>query len=140
MTLNSWDVYNGVPVQVKGLGPGYVVKVTRGARPYHVQTLAGGRYVCSLSHLEEIVSDETKNKAKEAYRASLLEEMDAFKELVLGGLVTLDKREGTYVVIGSVKNGKVRVALLGGDNNRYVTAPVGMVKKINIKDVEVVRA
>lgn len=131
MALSEFGLWTGSPVQIKGLGPGYIAKITRGRRPYHVQTLAGKRYVCSFDHLEEIVSDETKTKAGEAYAKSLLEEADAAGELVLGAMCTLDGRDSTYVVISVVKNGKVKVAQLGGDDNRYVNAPVGMVTKIN---------
>ena len=32
MALNEYDILHGTPVQVKGLGPGYVSKITRGNR------------------------------------------------------------------------------------------------------------
>lgn len=137
--FSEYSIYPGSAVTVTGLGLGYVTKITRGARPFHVALVDGGKtYVCSFRHLEE-PSTEDKEIASRAYRASLREQMDAASELTLGTVCTLDGRAGYYVVIGVVKNGKIKVAKLGGDSNRYVTAPIGMVTAVNASKVEVVR-
>jgi hypothetical protein len=140
MTFSEYSLYPGSAVLIKGLGLGYVTKITRGARPYHVTLVDGGKvYVCSFAHLLE-PTDENKATAKQAYLDSLMDESAAFKELSLGTVCTLDGRPDYYVVIATVKSGKLKVAKLGGDGNRYVNAPIGMVTAVHASKVEVVKA
>jgi len=140
MSFNEYSIFSGTAVTITGLGLGYVSKITRGARPYHVTLVNGGKvYVCSFRHLEE-PSTADKEIASEAYLTSLNEQSLAFRELTLGMMCTLEGRAGYYVVIGTVKNGKVKVTKLGGDDNRYVSAPIGMVTPVYASKVEVVKA
>ena len=141
MALNEYHIFHGTPVQVKGLGLGYVSKITRGARPYHVTMVDGGKvYVCSFKHLDSPALAKDEHDAREAYLASIREQGEAYRELTLGTVCTLDGRGEYYVVIATVKGGKIKVAKLGGDDNRYVTAPIHMVTAVHASKVEVVRA
>jgi hypothetical protein len=141
MALNEYDILHGTPVQVKGIGLGYVSKITRGARPYHVTMVDGGKvYVCSFRHLDNPLLAADVSAATEAYLASIRAQGEAYHELTLGTVCTLDSRPDYYVVIGTVKAGKIKVAKLGGDDNRYVTAPITMVTAVHASKVEVVRA
>ena len=138
--FTEYGINPGTAVTIHGLGLGYVTKITRGARPYHVTLVDGGKaYVCSFRHLEEPSTAE-KETASRAYLASLRAISEAYQELTLGMVCTLDGRADHYVVIGTVKNGKVKVARLGGDDNRYVTAPIHMVTAVHASKVEVITA
>jgi hypothetical protein len=140
MSFNEYSLYSGSAVTITGLGLGYVNKITRGARPYHVTLVDGGKvYVCSFRHLEEPTVEE-KEIASRAYLASIREQGEAYHELTLGTVCTLDGRGEYYVVIATVKSGKIKVAKLGGDDNRYVTAPIHMVTAVHASKVEVVKA
>ena len=127
--------YKGDAVEVAGWGVGYVYRITRGATPYHVRLVEGARagevVKCASRHMSEVDAD-TKARIGKAYRDSLLEESELFHELVLGMVVTFDSPRynpsgDLYVVIGGVKDGRVKIAKLGGDGNRYITAALGSV-------------
>ena len=132
-----FDLYVGAAVTIPSRGvTGYVEKITHGARPYHVKTTDGQRYVCSNTHLVW-ASAEDKAEADAAKARADVAAREAWKELTLGTVVEVTGRPERYVVVGTLKNGRVNVAKLGGDGNRYVRAPLDMLTAV---EVEVVTA
>jgi len=115
----------GDAVEVRGRGNGFVKKITHGGRPYHVQ-VGDNTYVCSSAHLTRLTGEE-KAFVTSAYDEYLQKNFRKFKELSLGTIVTLDDRGGLYVVTTPLKNGRLNVAKLGGDGNRYVRCGVDSV-------------
>ena len=137
--------YNLVPAVYAGsliesnLGVLIVHKVNR--KNFVCYDEAGNGWNVPRSNQEPLPSSTVFNRA--AYDKLMNDKheavMDAFKTLVLGSLVEFtaatDKAKfpGVYVVIGTPSaNGRIRIARLGGDNGRYVTAAVSMLREADL--------
>jgi len=117
----SDHIWIDTAVRIKSLDKtGVVVNYTRGKTPYKVKTLDGQVYSCGKIHLQKLADDSQEaTDVKEAINKA---EEDAFQSFCLGAVVTIEGREGQYVVIKVPVDGRVNVAKLGGDGNRYVKA------------------
>jgi hypothetical protein len=135
VTPNPGALYAGSAVFIAGAGPdgvcGYITRVTRGQRPYHVKALNGKTYRCAAHHLKWADDDEIP--AIRALRdADAAAERDAQSELVLGTVVVIEDRDEFYVVISTPRDGRVNCALLGGNGNRYVKTPTSAVLPVDV--------
>lgn len=133
--------YVGQAVVVSGYGLGYVKKITRGRTPYHVRMLDDSRTLtCSNRHLEEATGDDER-RARSAYSADLLDDSYAFSELTLGSVVKFNSERhnpsgALFVVISGVKDGRVKIAKLGGDGNRYIRTSTDLVELVEDMEVD----
>jgi hypothetical protein len=107
---------------------GSIVKVTSGRTPFKVETLDRGTFSCADTHLLSPVTEEEDQE----FRGALFKRRVAIGEaFVLGAVVELTGPAaakfgtGKYVVCVVPNDvGRTRVALLGGDGNRYLTVNV----------------
>jgi hypothetical protein len=124
------SLFTGKAVTVQKYGPGVIIKVTTGRTPYWVELASGdGIRRCADYHLSEVEDSDLRHELEESHRNKREE---AWSTFVLGATVTLDDRPGTFVVIDVPKGGRVNVARLGGDGNRYIKAFVSNLTKVDL--------
>ena len=121
----------GSPVMITGVGLGFITKITRAKRPYHVTAMDTGKeYIAAREHLTYPEDETDRIRARDAYANWLKHRTEAERRFVLGTVCMISKRTGYFVVISVPRDGKLKAAQLGGDNNRYISASVDLVTPV----------
>jgi hypothetical protein len=121
-------LFGGEVVRIRGReGLGQITKVTSGRLPYHVQH-ADGAFKCARQHVTVVEGPEADAFiAKQQEQATAAFETFALGTIVKAANTTKHVPSGQlYVVIKAPGvDGKMNVARLGGDGNRYVRTTTG---------------
>lgn len=134
----SQILFPDTPVRVVGLpgAPlGWVERIRKTSKnPMSVRLLDGQTVAVSRSHVQTDLTEAEAAEVKEALMGSLEQAI----KFTLGTIVRIDsgKFAGVYVCLGlPAASGKVRIAKIGGDGGRYVTAHMSGLTVLNPSEV-----